>query len=96
MWHRRRYGFRNGGTGVDVVLLRGNPSHYTVNSEGAGYRAIGPDGCDYLYAVELLSFENGATRSLDNELGDVSPAPAATSQRTPTSRVPVTHTQMPH
>ncbi len=56
----------NGGPGEDVVMLRGNRSQYTVNSEGAGYRVIGADGSNYLYAVEFLYFEDGTTHALNS------------------------------
>jgi len=55
----------NGGADEDVVMLRGSQSDYTVTLEGVGYRVVGPDGSDYMYAVEILYFEDGSTMELD-------------------------------
>lgn len=56
----------NGGAGEDIVMLRGKSSAYSVTSEDGGYRIVGPDGSDYVYAVESLYFEDGTTRSLSS------------------------------
>jgi hypothetical protein len=54
----------NGGAGDDTVMLRGNQSEYTITQEGKGYRIIGLDGINYVYAVETLYFEDGSRLQL--------------------------------
>jgi Ca2+-binding RTX toxin-like protein len=48
----------NGGSGVDVALLKGARSAYAIRDCGRGYCVSGPDGTDYFFAVEVLSFES--------------------------------------
>ena len=55
----------NGDAGEDVAMFRGNRSAYSVSPEGDGYRVLGPDGSDYVYAVEILYFEDGTRIDLD-------------------------------
>jgi Ca2+-binding RTX toxin-like protein len=55
----------NGGAGEDVAMFRGNRSAYSVSPEGDGYRVIGSDGSDYVYAVEMLYFQDGTRIYLD-------------------------------
>lgn len=57
----------HGGTGSDVVMYRGNQSQYTIVAEGNGFRITGPDGSDYVFAVETAYFEDGTTRALSSD-----------------------------
>lgn len=51
----------HGGDGTDTVLLSGAPEAYTISAEGDGWRLEGPDGSDFLIAVEQLGFDAGPT-----------------------------------
>lgn len=50
----------HGGDGTDIAVLAGSPEDYTIHAEGAGWRLEGPDGSDFLIAVEKLKFDAGA------------------------------------
>lgn len=51
----------NGGSGTDKVLFKGQKNQYTVVAKGKGFMVTGPDGKDFVYAVEELVFEDGST-----------------------------------
>jgi hypothetical protein len=74
----------NGGRGEDRVLLRGDRVRYSVEPEGDGYRVVGPDGSDYVHAVELLCFEDGTVLDLTGRLvrpASLAPVPEAQALR---------------
>ncbi len=48
----------NGGGGTDTVFFSGLQSEYIIAIENVGLRIDGPDGSDYLFAVEELQFED--------------------------------------
>lgn len=49
----------NGGEGIDTVQVSGAAADYEILDHGEGVMLIGPDGKDYLYAVEWVEFANG-------------------------------------
>lgn len=49
----------NGGAGIDKVYFKGNKKQYTVAKNITGYTVTGPEGSDYLAAVELIVFTDG-------------------------------------
>lgn len=88
----------NGGADEDVVMLRGDMSDYSVRNEGDGYRVVGPDGSDYVYAVEILYFEDGSTQDLSGSVSlgsDPVTVTAGNTNVTGTTGVPNTNTNVP-
>ncbi|MEM7523039.1 MAG: calcium-binding protein [Pseudomonadota bacterium] len=49
----------NGGDGEDIAVFSGDSDAYTIEASGEGRIVSGPDGTDYLIAVETLRFANG-------------------------------------
>jgi hypothetical protein len=73
----------NGGGGSDTALFSGNRSLYTVTVEGDGYRVEGPDGSDYLYEIDFVTFADTSLSIGDAVSG--TPAPVATFSASPTT-----------
>ena len=65
----------NGGDGSDTVLFTGTKNQYTITPKGSGYQVIGPDGSDYVYAVEMLQFSD-VKQTISGTV--VTPAPTLT------------------
>lgn len=68
----------NGGEGIDTVQFSGSAAEYQITTEGEGVIVIGPDGRDYLYAVEWLEFANGDRYDL--RTGELIAAPVPVEQ----------------
>lgn len=56
----------NGGPGFDRVELTGDPSQYTMQVDGDGYRLNGPEGRDFIIHIDALTFEDGRQINMDD------------------------------
>ena len=74
----------HGGAGTDIVMLSGVQSEYSVSEENDGHVVTGPDGSDFMYAVEWLYFEDNSDLSLVEQEGS-STSTGSTTARTPSS-----------
>ena len=70
----------NGGSNVDVAIVSGNRSAYTITQTSTGvFQIAGPDGTDTLTAIEFIQFNDQTIRLLPGSGVSVTFGPNATA-----------------